>query len=125
MFEDVAPHPIGWSRKTAPWFSPAYHLFERLLPRAYRFLDLERHVPYLRVAAAAFVSGALDRGIEPADTEALARGAGGSCLIAAGAQHLGAIKRAAREVIGLALDTFEEAAAATTAPAASLNPARS
>ncbi len=121
MFEDVTPHPIGWSRKTAPWFSPAYHVFERLLPRAYRFLDLRRHVPFLHVRSAAFSSGALDRGIAPADTEELARGAGGSCLIAAGAAHLGAIKRAPREVIGMALDTFEDAARSDL----TLSPARS
>jgi pimeloyl-ACP methyl ester carboxylesterase len=109
MFEDVSPHLIGWSRRTAPWFSPFYHVFERALPRAYRFLDLRRHVPYLRVRSVAFASGALDRGITPADTEELARGAGGKCLIAADAPHLGAIKRAPREVIGLALATFEAA----------------
>ena len=114
MFEDVTPHLIGWSRRTAPRFAPCYNLFERLLPRAYRFLDLRRHAPHLAVAAAAFVSGGVDPGIVPADTEELARLAGGECRVIAGAPHLGAIKRAPQEVTELALATFERASARRT-----------
>lgn len=109
MFEDVTAHLIGWSRRTAPRFAPAYAFFERLLPRAYRFLDLRRHAPHLGVLAAAFVSGGADPGIVPADTAELACLAGAACRIVAAAPHLGAIKQAPDEVIGLALATFERA----------------
>ncbi len=109
MFEDVAPHLLGWGRRTMPWLRPLYALFERLLPRAYRFLDLREHAPHLEVAAAAFVSGEADPGIRPADTAELARLAGGTCRVVAGAPHLGAIKSATKDVIALALATFERA----------------
>jgi pimeloyl-ACP methyl ester carboxylesterase len=124
MFEDVSPHLIGWSHRTAPWLAPCYHLFERLLPRAYHFLDLRWHAPHLAVAAAAFVSGAADPGIHPADTEELARLTRGACRVVAGASHLGAIKRATAEVIALALATFERAEGARAAPGG-VNPPRS
>jgi pimeloyl-ACP methyl ester carboxylesterase len=109
MFEDVAPHLLRWSRRVAPLGAPAYRCFEWLLPRAFRYLDMTRHAPHLTVRAATFLSGALDRGVRPADTERLARLAGAGCRIVPNAPHLGAIKQAAGEVIGLALETFERA----------------
>jgi pimeloyl-ACP methyl ester carboxylesterase len=115
MCEDVAPHLIVWSHRAVPRYRPAYLCFEHLTPKSYRFIDLRRHAPYLRVAASAFASGALDPGILPAETEELARLAGGKCRVIAGAPHLGAIKRAPQEVTGLALATFERAAPAAAA----------
>ncbi|MGH9361683.1 MAG: alpha/beta fold hydrolase, partial [Thermoanaerobaculia bacterium] len=109
MFEDVAPHILRWSMRAAPYFAPAYLVFEAALPRAFRYLDMRRHAPYLGRMATAFVSGEKDRGIPPAATERLARLAGGAWRIVRNAPHLGAIKLAPREVIGLALKTFERA----------------
>ncbi|HEX5757613.1 MAG TPA: alpha/beta fold hydrolase [Thermoanaerobaculia bacterium] len=109
MFEDVAPHLLRWSRRMAPLGTPVYLFFEKALPRAFRYLEMARHAPHLQAEAAAFVSGGRDRGVRPADTEELARLAGGRCRIVADAPHLAAIKLAPQEVIGLALETFEEA----------------
>lgn len=109
VFEDVSPHLIEWSAHTAPWGRPFYTVFRTFLRRAYRYLDLRRHAPSLRVQAAAFVGGELDRGIPAADTRQLARLAGAECLIVPGAGHLGAIKRETEAVIELALRTFRRA----------------
>ena len=109
MFEDVASHLLRWSRREAPLGAPAYRCFEWLLPRAFRYLDMTRHAPHLTARSATFLSGALDRGVRPADTERLARLAGADCRIVPDAPHLGAIKQATGEVIGLALETFERA----------------
>ncbi len=106
VFEDVSPHLLEWSARTAPAFAFCYGIFRRFLPRAYRYLDLRRHAPTLQVAAAAYVGGELDAGVPPDDTRELARLAGAECLIVPGAPHLGAIKLARRQVIDLALATF-------------------
>jgi hypothetical protein len=105
----VAPHLIVWSHRSLPRYRPAYLCFEHVTPKSYRFIDLRLHAPHLRVAACAFASGALDPGILPAETEELARLAGGECRVIAGAAHLGAIKRPGQEVTKLALATFERA----------------
>ena len=61
MFEDVSPHLIEWSAHTAPWGRPFYAVFRTFLRRAYRFLDLRCHAPFLQVRAVAFAGGELDR----------------------------------------------------------------
>lgn len=109
LFEDVSPHLIEWSAHTAPWGLPFYAFFRAFLRRAYHFLDLRRHAPFLQVQAVAFVGGELDRGIPATDTRELARLAGAECLIVPGAGHLGAIKRETEAVIELALQTFRRA----------------
>jgi serine aminopeptidase S33 family len=109
MFEDVSPHLIEWSRRLMPEQWPAYLCFERLAPRAFRYIDMRRHAPALGVRAAAYASGALDPGVTPLDTRELARLTGAETLIVPGAGHLAAIKLARREVLALALRTFERA----------------
>ena len=111
MFEDVSPHLFEWSWRMAPLMRPAFFLFQRAFPAAYRFLDIRLHAHSLKVAAASYVSGERDRGVLPDDTRTLAEAAGGRCLIVPGAGHLGAIKAAHKEVVGLALDTFGRAEA--------------
>lgn len=111
MFEDVSPHLFEWSWRMAPLMRPAFFLFQRAFPAAYRFLDIRLHAHSLRVAAASYVSGGLDRGVLPSDTRTLAETAGGRCLIVPEAGHLEAIKAANEEVVGLALATFDQAEA--------------
>lgn len=109
MFEDVSPHLLDWSWHVAPWGRPFYLFFRKAFRESFRFLDLRRHAAALSVRAAAYVSGGKDRGVRPADTETLAAANGARCLIVPEAGHLGAIKVANREVLDLALDTFERA----------------
>lgn len=109
MFEDVSPHLLEWSWRVAPWGRPFYLLFRKVFRESFRYLDLRRHATALSVKAAAYVSGEQDRGVRPEDTKTLAAAAGGRCLIVPGADHLGAIKVANREIIDLALDTFQRA----------------
>jgi pimeloyl-ACP methyl ester carboxylesterase len=109
MFEEVSPHLIEWSHRMAPRLRPAYGLFRRLVPNAFRYLDLRGHAPFLRVRAAAYAFAELDAGIPAEDGRELARRAGAECLVVPGAGHLGAIKLAPDAVIGLALETFERA----------------
>lgn len=111
FFEDVSAHLIRWSWRKAPWGFPGYLYFRHGLPDAYRYLDLRRHAPFLRVRSTAYVSGARDRGVRPAETRELARLAGAEHLIVDGADHLEAIKVAEDDVVALALRTFERAAA--------------
>ncbi len=112
MFEDVSPHLIEWSSRMAPWGLPCYLFFRHCLRAGYRFMDLRRHAPHLRVRAATYVSGENDRGVLPSETAELAGLAGARCLAAARyrlipqAGHLESIKLAGEEVIGLALETF-------------------
>jgi len=108
-FEDVSPHLFEWSQRMAPWGWPCYLLFRGLFATTYRFLDLRRHAPHLRLTAAAYASGAEDRGIRPAETRALARLAGADVQVIEAAGHLGAIKEANRKVIATALSTFARA----------------
>lgn len=110
FFEDVASHLIRWSWRQAPWGIPGYLFFEHCLARAYRYLDLRRHAPFLRVAAAAYASGGDDRGVRPEETRELARLARAECLVVPGADHLAAVKVAEDDVVALALRTFELAA---------------
>ncbi|MCB1058151.1 MAG: hypothetical protein KDD11_21845 [Acidobacteria bacterium] len=112
MFEDVAPHLIEWSWRTAPIGRPMYLVFRFVTSSAYRFLDIRRHAPFLKVAAATYVSGALDHGVLPADTEELARRTGGQAMVVPEAKHLGPIRVANRRILDLALETFERAEAA-------------
>ncbi len=117
FFEDVAAHLIRWSWRMAPWGFPCYLFFQYGLPGAFRFLDLRRHAPRLRVGASAYVSGEKDRGVPADETRELARLAQAECLIVPGAEHLGAIKGAEAEVIALALKTFELAEGSAAAMA--------
>lgn len=109
FYEDVAAHLIDWSWRTTPAGRPAFGFFRLVFPRSARFLDLRRHAPHLGVAATAYVSGALDRGVPPSDTADLARLGGGRSLVVPGAGHLASIRRAGDEVIALALATFARA----------------
>lgn len=109
FFEDVSPHFIEWSKRQVPFGYPCYLLFQHLLPWAYRYFDLRRHAPHLRVASAAYVSGELDRGVRPAETRELARLAGGEHLVVPGADHLETFQKAREDVLALALRTFDGA----------------
>jgi pimeloyl-ACP methyl ester carboxylesterase len=109
MFEDVSPHLLEWSWRMLPGKRPGYLFVRCAFPRFYRYLDLRRHAPALRTAAAAYVGGADDLGVRPEDTRELAGLAGAPCLIVPGARHLGAIKVAPAEVVALALATFAKA----------------
>lgn len=106
VFEDVSHHLLEWSWRTAPWGRPFYLVFRHLLPGSYRFLDLRLHAPHLQVRSVAYIGGGRDVGARPDDTRALAAVAGGEALIVEDAGHLGAIKMATEEVIGLALRVF-------------------
>jgi pimeloyl-ACP methyl ester carboxylesterase len=111
MFEDVSPHLFEWSWRMAPLGRPGYVLFRAVLPSAHRYLDIRRHAGSMSLGAVTYISGERDQGVRPQDTRALAELAGGRSHVVAGAEHLGAIKVAGDEVIGLALDTFERAEA--------------
>ncbi len=106
MFEDVSPHLFEWSLRVTPRGAPFFRFFRAAFPASYRFLDMRRHAPFMRVRRAAYVSGALDHGVRPDDTRALARLARADVLVVDDAAHLGAIKREPRRVIALALATF-------------------
>ncbi len=111
MFEDVSPHLFEWSLRQMPRGAPLFRLFRLAFPSVYRFLDMRRHAPFMRLRRAASVSGALDRGVQPDDTRELARLARGQACIVDDAPHLGAIKRDPQAVIGLALQTFARGSA--------------
>lgn len=112
VFEDTAVHLIEWSKRLAPRGLPFYLIFQFILRHAYRFLDLRRHAPHLRVAASAYIGGGQDRGARADETRELARLASASSLIVPEAGHLEAARQAPDEVLGLALRTFEQAEAA-------------
>lgn len=109
MFEDVSPHLLEWSGRVAPAGRPAHAAFHRLFPKAYEFLDLRRHAPWLGAAQVAYVSGERDPGVPPDDTRELASRAGAAARIIPDAGHLDSIKRAPRTVIETALETFAAA----------------
>lgn len=109
MFEDVAPHLLEWAWRTSPWGRPFYLFFRTAFRPAYRFLDIRRHATSMSLGAVTYVSGELDPGARPEDTLALADLAGARHRIIPGAAHLGSIKVAGQEVIGLALETFRQA----------------
>lgn len=115
MFEDVSPHLLEWSWRTAPLGRPFYLFYRHALRQAYRYLDARSHAQAMAMKAVAYASGEKDHGVRPEDTRALAKAAGGRSLIIPGAGHLAAIKVAKEELLVLALDTFrraEEAGAA-------------
>ena len=109
MFEDVAPHLLEWAWRTSPWGRPFYLFFRTAFRAAYRFLDIRRHAASMSLGAVTYVGGEADQGARPEDTLALAGLAGARCRIIPGAGHLGSIKLAGEEVIGLALETFRQA----------------
>lgn len=109
VFEDVSAHLLEWAWRTAPLGRPFYFFYRTVLSEAYRYLDIRLHAAAMSVKAVTYISGELDRGVRPQDTLALAEAAGGRHLVVPGADHLGAIKSAEREVISLALDTFRRA----------------
>lgn len=113
MFEDVSPHLLEWAGRAQPLLRPAHFLFRSLFPKTFRYFDLRRHAPALRVARAAYAAGGRDPGIPAEQTRELARRAGAELLIVPEAGHLEAIKVAEEEVVALARQTF--AAAETTA----------
>ena len=49
MFEDVSSHLIKWSWRRLPLKRPLYVFFLVFFRRAFRYLDLRRHAPALRV----------------------------------------------------------------------------
>lgn len=106
MFEDVAPHLIEWTWRTAPWGRPFYLFYRLALPACYRYLDMRQHAAALDLKAVCYVSGENDRAVWPEDTERFAALTGGRAQVIPGAAHLGAIKLAGAEVIALALETF-------------------
>jgi pimeloyl-ACP methyl ester carboxylesterase len=106
VFEDVSPHLIEWSWRTAPWGRPAFLFFRHALRRSYRFLDLRAHAPHLGLQRTVYVSGADDPGVRPADTAVLAAASGGDALVVPEAGHLASIKRAEGEIVALALGAF-------------------
>jgi hypothetical protein len=112
MFEDVSSHLITWSWRRLPLKRPLYVFFLVFFRRAFRYLDLRSHAPFLRVKAVAYAGGQKDPGVLPDETRELARLAGGKSLIVPGADHLAAIKIANEEVIGLAIETFRRAESA-------------
>src|ERR1700681_3237143 len=111
FFEDVSPHLFEWSWRMAPLGRPGYVLYRAILAPAHRFLDIRHHAGSMSLGAVTYGSGERDKGVRPHDTRSLAELAGGRSHIVAGAEHLGAIKIAGDEVIGLALDTFQRAEA--------------
>lgn len=111
VFEDVSPHLLEWSWRTSPWGRPFYGFFRYALPRAYAFLDLRRHAPFLRVRASAYVAGGRDQGIPLADARGLAELARGSFLEVPAAAHLEAIRIGHDDILALALRTFASATA--------------
>jgi hypothetical protein len=113
MFEDVSSHLIKWSWRRLPLKRPLYAFFLVFFRRAFRYLDLRGHAPFLRVNAVAYSGGEKDPGVLADETRELARLAGGKSLIVPGADHLAAIKIANEEVIGLAIETFRRAEALT------------
>jgi pimeloyl-ACP methyl ester carboxylesterase len=111
MFEDVSPHLLEWSWRTAPLGRPFYLFYRHALRQAYRYLDARSQAGAMAVKAVAYVSGEKDHGVRPEDTRVLAEAAGGRSLIVPGAGHLTAIKVAQEEIIELALSTFHRAEA--------------
>jgi uncharacterized protein len=121
FFEDVSPHLLEWSWRTAPWGRPFYLVFRGLLPAAHRFLDIRRHAGARRALAVAYVSGDRDRGVLPEDTRALGEAAGGEAHVVPGAEHLGSIKRANAFVLATALALFRRAEERAAAPASTFS----
>jgi alpha-beta hydrolase superfamily lysophospholipase len=115
FFEDVAPHLLEWSWRAIPKKRPFYLIFQIFLPTAYRYIDIRRHARARRAAAVAYVSGDRDAGVRPEDTRELAEAAGGEAIIIPGAEHLGSIKRANRQVLAAALALFRRAEAVAEA----------
>ena len=109
FFEDVSPHLFEWSWRMAPQGRPDYLVYRTCLRSAHRFLNIRRHAAAMSLGAVSYVSGERDRGVRPEDTRELAGLAGGRCHIVPEADHLGSIKLAGDEVIGMALDTFQQA----------------
>jgi hypothetical protein len=106
FFEDVSPHLLEWSWRTAPWGRPAFLLFRILFRSSYRFLDLRLHAPHLARHTVGYVSGELDEGVRPADTTRLARLTRARSWIVPGAVHLASIRLDGSGLIALALETF-------------------
>jgi pimeloyl-ACP methyl ester carboxylesterase len=109
FFEDVSTHLIEGSKRLAPRGMPFYLFFQTCLPGAYRFLDLRRHAPHLRVRSRAYVGGGLDRAVPPDETRELARLASAELLIVPGADHLESLRHSHDRVLRLALATFSRA----------------
>jgi alpha/beta hydrolase family protein len=109
MFEDVSPHLLEWSWRTAPLLRPAFLFYRCVLRTAYRFLDIRRHARAMSLKAVTYVSGALDHGVRPEDTQSLAKAAGGRFHVVPGADHLESIKIDGGKVLFLAIETFKQA----------------
>ncbi|HEY0515121.1 MAG TPA: alpha/beta fold hydrolase, partial [Thermoanaerobaculia bacterium] len=56
-FEDVSSHLLEWSWRRVPRGRPLYLIFRTFLRRPYRFFDLRRHAPALRLNAVAYMGG--------------------------------------------------------------------
>lgn len=109
VFEDVSPHLLEWAGRLQPWTRPCHWLFRTLFPASHRFFDVRLHAAALpaHVQRVAYVGGAEDPGIPVEDARKLARRAGEKAMIVPDAGHLESIKRSTREVIDLALATFD------------------
>jgi hypothetical protein len=109
VFEDVAIHLLTWAHREAPQWAHFYRVFERFLTRAWPFLSIAEHAPFLGVDAGLWISGELDRGVFPEETKLVAAEARGESMIIEGAGHLGAMRVAPQRVLDAALGLFEAA----------------
>ena len=109
VFEDVSPHLFEWSWRRVPHWRPNYLLFRTLFPACYRYLDIRRHAFSMASLDLVYVSGKLDRGVTPEDTESLARAASAPFHVIPAAGHLASIKMAHEDVLGWGLETLEAA----------------
>ncbi len=111
VFEDVAAHLLTWAHREAPQWAHFYRVFERFLTRAWPFLGIAAHAPFLGVERGLWISGELDRGVLPDETRLVAHEAGGRSMIVEAAGHLGAMRVAPARVLDAALGVFEAAVA--------------
>lgn len=111
FFEDVSPHLLEWSWRSAPWGRPFYLFFCAFLRRAYRFGDMRQHAASLRGRLLHYVAGAADPSIPAEDSRQLAAASGSPLLLVPGAGHLGSIKLAQNQIVAAALELFARAEA--------------
>lgn len=111
FFEDVSPHLLEWSWRSAPWGRPFYLLFRAFLRRAYRFGDMRLHAAALRGRLLHYVAGAEDPSIPAEDSRRLAAASGSPLLLVPEAGHLGSIKLAQNQIVTAALELFARAEA--------------
>jgi pimeloyl-ACP methyl ester carboxylesterase len=111
FFEDVSPHLLEWSWRSAPWGRPFYLFFRAFLRRAYRFGDMRLQAAALRGRRLHYVAGAEDASIPAEDSRRLAAASGSPLLLVPEAGHLGSIKVAQNQIVAAALELFARAEA--------------